>query len=203
MWWSPTHWVNVILAASVPHHWLMPVSIIAGTWILEDLTTILVGILAADGLIKIGVALIALWIGIITGDYGLYFLGMLAKTHPRIRRFVEHERLLPIRRRLERNLREVVISTRFIPGLRLPTYVACGFFRMPFWEFAQSVVLATLIWTTGLFAVAYLFGQSTSDWLGFWRWPIAIGVSAFFFFMAKRRAKRTAYEDNNERTDPR
>ena len=101
---------------------------------------------------------------------------MLARTYPRIRRFLRHEQLLALRDNLERNLWQTVITTRFIPGLRLPTYIACGFFRMPFGEFARLVVLATLAWTPCLFFAAYLVGYATEEWLGVWRWPISVVI---------------------------
>lgn len=185
MWYDPGHWVEFVLAAAASHAWIMPLAIIVATYILEDLSTIVVGILVADGHVNVGVGLVSLWIGIMTGDYGLYLLGMLAKAHPSICRIVEHEGLLPMRLKLEQNLRQVVMSTRFIPGLRLPTYVACGFFRVPFWEFARSVIGATIVWTTGIFFLAYYFGQSTSEWLGLWRWPIAVGAALVLILVAK------------------
>jgi membrane protein DedA with SNARE-associated domain len=177
MSFNPINSVNEILAVALSHDFLFPLAIIVGTLILEDLTTILVGIFAATGAVKIPVAVVALCIGICLGDYGLYGMGMLARTHPTIRRFLQHKHLLAIRGNLERNLRQMVITTRFIPGLRLPTYIACGFFSMPFGEFACLVILATLVWTPSLFFAAYLLGYSTEEWLGVWRWPISAGIA--------------------------
>ena len=133
MSYNPSNTVNAILAVALPYGFLFPLAIIVGTLILEDLTTVLVGILAAAGAVKIPVAVFALYVGICLGDYCLYGMGMLARTHPRIHRFLQRERLLALRGNLERNLRKTVITTRFIPGLRLPTYVACRFLPHALW----------------------------------------------------------------------
>lgn len=190
MSYNPSNTVNTILTAALPNGFLFPIAIIVGTLILEDLTTVLVGIFAAAGAVEIPIALIALYVGICLGDYCLYGIGMLARTHPRIYRFLQHERLLALRENLERNLLQTVITTRFIPGLRLPTYIACGFFRMPFREFARSVILATLVWTTGLFFTAYLLGYATEGWLGIWRWPISAGIVLAVFFVGRYHSRK-------------
>ncbi len=190
-WYNPTLWVHLILADTLSRVYVFPFAIILGTLILEDPTTILVGIFASQGTVSIGIALIALYAGIVLGDSGLYWLGALGRTHPRIARFVHHERLRPMRERLQRNLRKAVITTRFVPGLRLPTYLACGFFRMPFKEFFESAVFATLIWTTGLFGLSYLFGIATESWLGVWRWPIAIGIAVAILLTERYRMRRS------------
>lgn len=189
-WYNPTFLVHLILADTLTRAYLFPLAVILGTLILEDLTTILVGILASQGAVAIWIALLALYAGIVIGDSGLYWLGALGRTHPWIGRFVHHERLRSMRERLEGNLRRAVVTTRFIPGLRLPTYLACGFFRMSFREFFESAVFATLIWTTGLFGFSYVFGIATESWLGVWRWPIAIGVAVAILVFERYRMRR-------------
>ncbi|MGH7141791.1 MAG: DedA family protein [Minisyncoccia bacterium] len=188
--YNPVSIVHSILAVFLPHTFLFPFAIVIGTFILEDLTTILVGVLAAAGLVDIFVAVAALYVGVILGDCGLYALGRLAHTHPRIRNFLMHERLLRARKGLETNLRQAVITTRFIPGLRLPIYLACGFFKMSFREFAQSAILAALIWTTGLFGLSYFFGHATESWLGPWRWSIAIVIALVIFLVGRYRSRK-------------
>jgi len=190
MSFSPINSVTEILAIARPHSFLFPLAIIVGTLILEDLTTVLVGIFAAAGAVKIHVAVVALCIGICLGDYCLYGLGTLARTRPTIHRFLQHRHLLAVQGRLKRHLWQIVITTRFIPGLRLPTYIACGFFQMPFGEFARLVILATLAWTPGLFIVSYFLGYATEEFLGVWRWPIIVGVVSAALVFWRHQARK-------------
>jgi membrane protein DedA with SNARE-associated domain len=71
----------------------------------------------------------------------------------------------------------VVVVSRFIPGMRLPTYTACGFLGVDFRQFAIAAVLATLIWTSMLFALAMRVGDLFIAHLGVWRWAGAIGFA--------------------------
>ena len=169
---------------------LLPVMIVLATFVLEDATTILVGVLAADGQVGAAEALLALYAGIVLGDFGLYALGRLAGGHRWAERLVEHETLAPFRTWLETRLVFTVFTVRFVPGLRLPTYTASGFFKLPFRRFAVTVVAATTIWTTLLFAASYFFGAVTADTLGVWRLPLGLSVAVLLFFWARSNAHK-------------
>ena len=187
---SLTHFIDVIVLGALPHTYLEPLAIIIGTFILEDATTMLVGVLAADGLLHIPVALVSLYAGIILGDFGLYILGYLAANHRWARWFIKHERYEPIRSWLEERFESAVFTSRFVPGMRLPTYTAAGFLQLPFRRFVPPVVVGTLIWTSLFFAGAYIFGNITSDWLGIWRWPLAAAIIIGWFAVNQWRLKR-------------
>ncbi|MBI3572007.1 VTT domain-containing protein [Candidatus Kaiserbacteria bacterium] len=175
---------------------LVALAIVLGTFLLEDPTTVLVGVLAADGQIGVMTALLSLYAGIVLGDLGLYGLGWLASSHPRLARFVDHEFVAPFRVWLESRYALTIFSARFIPGLRLPTYTASGFFRSSLSTFFVTAIGATLIWTTGLFYGSYWFGSFTNEWLGWVRYGIAFVFVVILFFVGRHnlRASRVAKE---------
>lgn len=177
--------VHELLQAGLSHPLFLPLLIILATFILEDATTILVGVWAATGNLSPEIALVSLYIGIVLGDFGLYASGRLAAMPRWGARVARHDRLLPFREWLENRLVLATFTVRFLPGLRLPAYTATGFFGMPFRRFAFTVMLATAIWTTGLFAAAYFFGRSTADMLGSWRWPICLIPIASLFILGR------------------
>lgn len=185
-----THFINIIVVDSLPHAYLIPLAVIIGTFILEDATTMLVGILSADGLIGIPLSLFSLYLGIILGDFWLYGMGYLAANHRWAKWFVNHERYEPIRSWLEERFEGAVFTSRFVPGMRLPTYTAAGFLQLPFKRFIPPVVIGTLIWTSLFFAAAYLFGNLTAGWLGIWRWPLAIALILAWLAFAQWRIRR-------------
>jgi membrane protein DedA with SNARE-associated domain len=184
-----THIITGALGSAYSEY-LIGLAIVLGTFILEDPTTVLVGVLTADHQIGIPTALISLWIGIVLGDLGLYGLGYLASTHPRLARFVHHERLAPVKDWLTNRYAITIFSVRFIPGMRLPTYTACGFFRRPLSTFFVTAIGATLIWTTFLFYASFWFGNLTSEWLGWVRYGLA-AVFLVILFLAGRHNLRS------------
>src|ERR1700691_3112071 len=166
------HFLFDLIGGAVGSTVLLSLAIILGTFILEDPTTVIVGLLAASGIIGVPIALFSLYAGIVVGDIGLYFLGWLASTNPRLARYVDHDFVAPFRAWLETRYVLTVFSARFIPGSRLPTYIASGFFRSPLSTFVLTAIVATSIWTTFLFSASYWFGNSTSEWIGSIRWGI-------------------------------
>lgn len=191
--------LSLLIGGSVGNTALLSLTIILGTFILEDPTTVIVGVLAADGIISVPVALISLYTGIVVGDIGLYCLGWLASTHPRLKHYADHEFLAPFRVWLETRYILTIFSARFIPGSRFPTYTASGFFRSPLSTFILTAIVATSLWTTLLFCISYWFGNFTSEWIGSARWIIAIVFLLALFFIARHnllayRAKKNGQD---------
>ncbi|QDH15892.1 hypothetical protein E3E11_00485 [Oecophyllibacter saccharovorans] len=172
------------LAASQPA-WLKAAIVIAGTFILEDVATVLSAIAVQAHQISLPLALGSLYAGVAIGDMGLYGLGYAGWHWPALRRFLT----LPGQDRtrewfLSHTIRIVAIS-RFVPGARLPLYTACGYFRVPFWKFALTAICATLVWTSLLFALSLKVGHWLLLHQAGWRWAGIIGFVLCIFVIGR------------------
>jgi membrane protein DedA with SNARE-associated domain len=78
------------------------------------------------------------------------------------------------REQLVRRLPSTVLLARVIPGLRLVTYTACGFLRVPWLPFSAWVLLAVSLWTAGLFWLSAAIGQALAK---AWAIPAPIAVA--------------------------
>ncbi len=150
--------------------------ILLGTFILEDAATILAAMDVQVGRVALTVALLSLYLGIVVGDLGLYGLGRLAAATPWARRWAPADRFTRGGEWLRGHVFTTVFVSRFLPGARLPTYTACGYFRTDFRRFTLAAIVATLIWTTLLFTVSLRLGRYMVDYLGAWRW---VGMAGF------------------------
>jgi membrane protein DedA with SNARE-associated domain len=180
--------IGSLLAIAGQSPLLQAVAIIIGTFILEDAATVAATMQVEQGTISMPVALLALCAGIVLGDLGLYGLGRLASMAPWIERQLPPTRQETIQAWLSGRLFKVVLISRFLPGLRLPTYTTCGFVRTNFKAFALAAVFATCCWTSLLFATSLRVGQFLMDHLGAWRWAGAAGFIAFIFLAARAAA---------------
>lgn len=160
-------------------------AIIAATFVLEDAATVLAAMLAAQGVISLGVALPSLFAGIALGDVWLYGLGRLAAQNRRARWLAGRDPARRARRWLNRELTETVWMARFMPGMRLPAYTAFGFLALPFSRFVWSVAGAVAVWTPLTFFAAYYLGKGLGAGLGPWRWPAFIALAALMFFSGR------------------
>ena len=189
--------ISHLIGGAVGSSILSAGAIMVAAFILEDTTTIIVGVLAADHIIGIPLAISSLYTGIVVGDIGLYCIGFLARSHPKLDRHVDHNLIAPLRSWLENKYVLTIFSARFIPGSRMPTFIASGFFRSSLSTFVLTSVAAVSVWTTILFSASYLFGNLTSQWLGPVRWGIAAAVLLLFFLIARHnflayRAQKSA-----------
>jgi membrane protein DedA with SNARE-associated domain len=171
---TPTAIVSSLIRSSISTPLGAGLAIIFGVFIQEDITTVTVGMMAAEHLVPVPLAMVCLVIGTILNDFGLYGLGRLAITHPGLHRWVKNEKRLPLRTWLSGRLVATVMTTQFLPGMRLPIYAACGFFALPFPRFAIAVMCVAVVWSPLVFTAAYFYGIYTLAWFGFWRWPIAL-----------------------------
>lgn len=128
------------------------------TLISEDLACVGAGMLVALGRLDFLSATLSCALGIVLGDIGLFVVGRLTRT-PSINR-------LPMVARcaarasartsdwVGRRGTTAILVSRFLPGARLPTYVAAGALGMPTWVFVRALVIAAALWTPLLVGVA-------------------------------------------------
>ncbi len=190
--------ISEVFAFAQAHPAFQAFAIIFATFILEDAATVLAGMQAADGSLSIPVALGALYVGIVAGDLGLYGLGRLAAHIPRVRRWLPPQRTETVRAWLSGRVFRVVLISRFLPGVRLPTYTTCGFLGANLRRFTAATMVATLFWTSGLFALSMRAGQFLMDHFGVWRWAGAACLVVFMVIagrLAARQSRRTRGRD--------
>lgn len=168
---------------------LLPLAIILCALILEDLTIVIVGVLAADGILPIPVAVVSLYIGAALGDTALYALGAFARTHPRLAHYIDHDFTAPFRSWLEHGYAFKVFSGHFVPGFRFTTYVASGFFRYPLSTYIPMAIAGGLTLVTILFTISYWFGSVTSGVVSHARWGIAGAFLLILFFIGRHNLK--------------
>lgn len=140
--------------------WLVCLALALTTLLLEDLAIAAGVAVAVQGLLSWGASFAAVAGGIAAGDLGLYALGLGATRFEWLRSRVPDARSAGARALLLRRLPSAVLLARVIPGLRLVTYTACGWLRVPLLPFAAWVMLAVALWTGGLYAASAAIGDA-------------------------------------------
>jgi membrane protein DedA with SNARE-associated domain len=142
------------------------VSLAFGTLVSEDLACITAGLLIQRGQISVASGILACTVGIFAGDVGLWAVGRLfgraALAWPWMRRRLQHAGAEKMSRWLHRHSAGAIVSSRFLPGTRLPLYVTAGVLKMPGPVFAVWTLVAALLWTPALVLVAAGVGDGIS-----------------------------------------
>ena len=109
--------------------------IILATFASEDLTCIGVGLLIGSNQLDAVVGLSGCFLGIFVGDLGLWLIGYLAGLGllqlPLVGRLLPPQRREGLRRWLDEPGAKALVAARFLPGARLPLYVASGLLGLP------------------------------------------------------------------------
>jgi membrane protein DedA with SNARE-associated domain len=130
----------------------------------EDLALIAGGLLARDGTIPLMHALIACGAGVYIGDLGLWCAGRLFGRRvlalPWLRTKRSSESLESMSQHIDQRLALAIFLSRFVPGTRLPMYVAAGIWGRRPLAFATWSLLATMAWTPLLVVSTAYFGDA-------------------------------------------
>jgi membrane protein DedA with SNARE-associated domain len=181
-WHEASGWfANVLAGMATPA--VIALVLALTTLLLEDLAIAAGVALATQGAISWGLSVTAVGAGIALGDLGLYGLGMLATRVPWLQRRYVGTKSSWAREKILRSLGSAVLLARVIPGLRLATYTASGFVRVPFLPFTLWVLLAVTLWTVGLYVLSAAIGQALARALGLPA-PLAVALPIIVLALA-------------------
>ena len=132
----------------------------------EDLTCIGTGLLVARGSLGFTAGTMACGLGIFFGDLMLYGLGRLGRPwlgKVPLKWFISSQDVARSSRWFQRRGALVILISRFVPGMRLPTYVAAGLLRTNVWWFAVNLLIPVVLWTPLLVALGRYVGVRFFD----------------------------------------
>lgn len=166
---TPSHSIGLLFAG-----------IILLSYLLEDLAIVTAASLASQESLPPTIALLAIFIGISSGDLGLYYLGKVGRNVRPLRyKALTNKHFKMISKRLHQHSFLNLFIIRFIPGLRTIGFTLSGFFSLPLTLFLTAVISATALWTVLVFSIIYALGTSAWVQATQYQWaliPIAVGL---------------------------
>jgi membrane protein DedA with SNARE-associated domain len=133
----------------------------------EDITLFVAGMLAYYGMVNIWAMIFICMAGVLIGDSSIFLLG--AKYGPEITKkpffskFLTPERIEMVKTKLHDHGNKVIFVSRFMPGVRAPTFFCAGTLHLPLKIFLLYDGLAALISVPGIVWVVYHFGYLADD----------------------------------------
>ena len=150
------------MTGGVPLDSLTWIGIAGATLISEDLTIVSAGLAVGDGRLGMAAALTSCFVGIFLGDVGLWALGRYGG-----RRVLAWgpiakmplTRLHALGHWLDGNP-AVIFGSRFLPGTRMPLYIASGMVGTRPWRFIFWMFLAVAAWVPLIVVSTSRFGPA-------------------------------------------
>ena len=164
---------------------LASTAIVLLSLISEDAATISSALSLFGGPITWPLGFVACFAGIWLGDLGLYSLARcfgkpILKTRW-IARFADAAAIARCQIRFNNHASLALLASRFVPGTRLPTYLAAGLLSMPVTQFAAVTGFGALIWIGDIFIIAKLLGSQALTWVSFFQGKIAAIIFTTLF----------------------
>ncbi|KJY81812.1 membrane protein [Vibrio galatheae] len=174
------------------------VGIVLLSYLLEDLAIVTAATLAVQDQMSTSLALMAIFVGISSGDLGLYWLGKAAKKVRFLRyRLFRYQRARSLQRKLHQQAFMTIFIVRFIPGLRTIGFTLSGFLDVPKARFFIAVLTATSLWTGLVFGSFFQLGSmqwfqdNPMSWLLI---PVGLGLMLLLNKLITKTWLRNSYD---------
>jgi membrane protein DedA with SNARE-associated domain len=151
--------------AQLVQTWGYP-AVFLGTLLEGETVLLLAGLAAHAGFLELQWVIATAWVGAVTGEqvwflvgrrYGVRLLRRFPRLRPRARR---------VRALLKRYHQPVILSLRFLYGLRTVGPIALGMSRVRWARFTALDFAAAVVWAVAVASAGYAFGHVVDLWLG-------------------------------------
>ena len=144
------------------------------TFVLEEGAVGFAVMLALSDLLSLPLATTAVYFGVVTTDVGLYGLGYFASRFRWASRWIDGPKVKRAGEWMGPRLLPTVIMSRLLPRMLPPTFIACGFLRLPFKRFFWCASSTDLVWTAVVFGALLGFGNVLMQHDVSWQWGMVI-----------------------------
>jgi len=148
--------INQALAA---YPWGIYLCLALGPFFQEDAAVIAAASASSIGLGDPFLLYGSLIFGLSASDLWKYWAGRAARTQKWAHKFAQKDGVQAARDKVLKSLAHTLMVVRFIPGTRIPTYLAAGFFKAPFGRFAFWVVSSGMLYGAITFGLFHFLGE--------------------------------------------
>ncbi|MEZ5982347.1 MAG: hypothetical protein R3C54_08585 [Parvularculaceae bacterium] len=159
-------------------------SIFALPFIQEDAAVIGAATASLAGLAPTEFLLAAILSGLVASDAWKYWVGRLARRYEWAHKFAEKPGVSVAGDLVKKEFVQTMLTARFVPGTRIPTYVACGFFKAPYGRYVLTLIGTASLYVGIMFTLFHVGGAVAGEKAKFWL-P-AIAVTALGAYVAFR-----------------
>ena len=171
-------------------HWFPYLCALIGPFIQEDAAVLGAASASVSGIGTPMGMFIAITIGLTVSDLWRYWLGRAAISQPWAKKHAESSRILKAKDSIVHNFGKSIMVARFIPGTRIPLYIAAGVFQASFVKFIAFIFLSALIYIAIAFGLFHLSGDVAGEEAK--KYLPIVAVVGFIVLLIFKRLKRPA-----------
>ena len=118
--------------------------------------------------------------GLIASDAWKYWIGRLARRYEWAHKFAEKPGVSVAGDLVRKEFLQTMLTARFVPGTRIPTYVACGFFKANYGKYVLTLILTASMYVGIMFTLFHVGGAVAGEKAKFWLPAIAVILLAIY-----------------------
>lgn len=151
--------MDALYAALEAYPWGIYVCLLLAPFFQEDAAVIGAASASSLGLGETHWLFAALILGLSASDLWKYWAGRAAISHKGMQKIADRENVQAAKDKVLKRLGHTLMAVRFIPGTRIPVYLASGFFKAPFGRFSAWVVFSGVVYAAIMFTLFHALGE--------------------------------------------
>ncbi|MEO1251252.1 MAG: hypothetical protein AAFW81_02755 [Pseudomonadota bacterium] len=112
--------------------------------------------------------LIAILCGLVASDAWKYWLGRLGRRYEWAHKFAEKPGVSIAGDLVRKEFVQTMLTARFVPGTRIPTYIACGFFKAAYPKFVLVLIFTASLYVAIVFTLFHTVGAVAGEKAKIW-----------------------------------
>ncbi len=156
--------------------WTLYLVIFLLPFVQEDAAVIGAATASITGAGPVLLIFIAILAGLSASDVWKYWLGWAARRYEWAQNIAEKPGVSVAGNLVRDDLIKTLFAARFVPGTRIPTYLACGFFKISYLRFVIWVILTATLYVSLTFGLFHLVGEVAGEKAKFWLPLIALTI---------------------------
>jgi membrane protein DedA with SNARE-associated domain len=103
------------------------------------------------------------FVGLVCSDAWKFWIGRAMRRHKNAAAWAEKRHIAALRDKIAGRLGVTLMFARFIPGTRIPAYIAAGFFGAPFAPFVGYLMISAAAYLGLAFAIVAIAGEAAGE----------------------------------------
>ncbi len=156
----------------------------------EDAAVIGAATASLGGAGSTGLIVLSVMCGLVCSDAWKYWLGHFARRHRWAHKFAEKPGVSVAGDLVRKEFIQTMLTARFVPGTRIPTYIACGFFQADYPRYVIVLIMTASLYVGLMFVLFHTVGAVVGEQAKVWLPVIAIAILTLYVAYRWIRHKR-------------
>ena len=154
--------------AALMSGWLLLLVIFLLPFWQEDVAVITAATASLNGAAPTTVLVFVIIAGLVGSDAWKYWIGRLGRRYQWAHKFAEKPGVSIAGDLIRKEFVQTMLTARFVPGTRIPTYVAAGFFKADYPRYVLTLVFTATLYVAIVFTLFHVLGAIVGEQAKFW-----------------------------------